>query len=72
MLNNQEIRILFHILDNVFPDLEKKDYGRYELKPEEYREYINNISFSEGEFKALCELKQKIQGQVIGFSLKRD
>jgi len=71
MLNNQEIRILYHIIDNLYPDIEKKQSGRFELKPENYREYLDNISFSESDFKALCELKQKIQAEMTGFFLKR-
>ncbi|HYX06968.1 MAG TPA: hypothetical protein VE912_09585, partial [Bacteroidales bacterium] len=36
--------------------------GRFELKPEGWREYVGGISMSEGEYRVFQELKGKIQG----------
>ena len=65
MLGNREIRILYHILDCVGPDLERKDSGRFELKPEGVREYVEGISLSAEEYRIFSELKGKLQGALL-------
>lgn len=64
MLDSNEIKLLFHILDNLCPDLEQTDTGRIELKPEGCREYLDNISFHPRDFRALEQLRAKIQGEL--------
>ena len=66
MLTDAEIRVLYHILDCVGPDLEKNEYGRYELRPARWREYVDRISFSESEYRVFQGLKGKIQGALLG------
>lgn len=66
-LTQQEIRIIYHLMDCIGPDLEKKDYDRIELKPEDEREYTNAISFSASEYETFRQLKQKLRAGLIRF-----
>lgn len=66
-ITQNEIRIIYHLMDCIGPDLEKNDYDRVELKPENEREYTNKISFSEGEYEVFKQLKQKLSAGLLGF-----
>lgn len=65
MLTNLEIRVLFHVLDCIGPDLERRTHNVYELKSEDSRKIVNNISFTTEEYKAFMELKDKLKREIF-------
>lgn len=67
MLTEPEIKVLFHILNCISPDLALTDQSRWKLKPQGEREYVDTISLSEDDYKALKSLKEKISAALFNF-----
>ena len=57
MFNIDELKIIYHIIDCVYPDLKKSEYNRFEIGD---TEYIEKISLSENEYSELNNIREKI------------
>ncbi len=60
----EDLKLIYHILDGVSPDLAKTEFGRFEIDMNEH-EYIDKISLSDEEYIHLKNIKYDISQQLI-------